>query len=150
MTDQTRYDRDPEALAWARAKVREYIDRLADFEQQAKADSSGITAYGCGVARLLAERHFLGDGGCTIGVFDERRPGMAPASSAERAPAADRGAVEAVRKLHHPASDWSWKPLGCQHDGAHSAPCRGCHGECWPCPTIRALDVEAPHTGEKP
>ena len=49
--------------------------------------------------------------------------------------------LKRVRDLHHPASDWSWKPLGCQHDGEHGAPCRGCRGECWPCPTIRALDA---------
>jgi hypothetical protein len=71
MTD---YDRDPEALAWACAKVQAYIDRLADFEQQAKAKSDPLTAAGCAVSRLLAQRHFLGDGGCVIGAFDERRP----------------------------------------------------------------------------
>lgn len=71
MTD---YDRDPEALAWARAKVQAYIDLLADFERQAKARGDLLTANGCGVSRLLTQRHFLGDGGCTIGAFDERRP----------------------------------------------------------------------------
>ncbi|MFJ9740860.1 hypothetical protein [Streptomyces sp. NPDC101166] len=53
-------------------------------------------------------------------------------------------AINRVREVHRPASDWSWKPLGCRHDGAHSAPCRGCHGECWPCPTIRAIDGDQP------
>lgn len=71
MTD---YDRDPEALAWARTKVQAYIDLLADFEKQAKAKHDLLTANGCGVSRLLAQRHFLGDGGCTVGAFDERRP----------------------------------------------------------------------------
>lgn len=74
MTDHTRYDRDPEALAWARTKVQDYIDRLADFEQQAKKKRDPATATGCAVSRLLAQRHFLGDGGCIIGAFDERRP----------------------------------------------------------------------------
>lgn len=72
----SRFDSDPEALAWARAKVQAYIDRLADFERQATEKQDQITAHGCGVSRLLAERHFLGDGGCTIGVFDERLPGL--------------------------------------------------------------------------
>ena len=58
------------------------------------------------------------------------------------APRADAEAIARVRAVHHPASDWSWKPLGCQHDGEHAAPCRGCRGECWPCPTIRALEGE--------
>lgn len=80
MTDHSsRFDRDPEALAWARAKVQAYIDRLADFERQAKEKRDPATATGCAVSRLLAERHFLGDGGCTIGVFDERMPGFAKA-----------------------------------------------------------------------
>lgn len=74
MTDRSKYDTDPEALAWARAKVEEFMDRLAQFEKQAKADYNTITEYGCGVARALAQRHFLGDGGCTIGAFDERLP----------------------------------------------------------------------------
>ena len=69
-----RFDRDPEALAWARAKAQAYIDQLADWTRQ--ADERGATAKGRGIAaaRLLAERHFLG-GGCTIGAFDERWPG---------------------------------------------------------------------------
>lgn len=48
-------------------------------------------------------------------------------------------AIEKTRALHQPAADWSWKPLGCQHDGEHGAPCRGCRGACWPCPTYEAL-----------
>lgn len=79
MTDRSKYDHDPEALAWARAHVQKFIDRLADFEQQAKTKSDPITEYGCGVARAMAERHFLGDDGCTIGVFDERLPALAEA-----------------------------------------------------------------------
>lgn len=71
MTD---YDRDPEALAWARAKIQDYIDRLTDFERQAKAKGDPATATGCAISRLLAQRHFLGDGGCVIGAFDQRRP----------------------------------------------------------------------------
>ena len=73
----SRFDRDPEALAWARAKVQAYIDRLADFEEQARAKKDPATEMGCGISRLLAERHFLGDGGCVIGVFDERMPDYA-------------------------------------------------------------------------
>lgn len=73
MTD---FDRDPAALAWARAQVQEFINRLADFEAQAKAKGDPATATGCAVSRLLAQRHFLGDGGCVIGVFDQRRPDL--------------------------------------------------------------------------
>lgn len=75
MTDGfSKFDYDPEALAWARGKVKEYIDRLAEFEKQAKAEGDVRAATGCAVSRVLAERHFLGDGGCVIGAFDERLP----------------------------------------------------------------------------
>ena len=84
MTDLSRFDRDPEALAWARAKVQDYIDRLAGFEQQAKAKRDPATATGCAVSRLLTERHFLGDGGCTIGAFDERLPDLRRAQDTAR------------------------------------------------------------------
>ena len=96
MSDRSKYDIDPEALAWARARVQQYLDRLADFEQQAKTKGDPITQHSCGVARLLAERHFLGDGGCTIGVFDERLPEMAKAVDHSIPPAIDR----AVRRDH--------------------------------------------------
>lgn len=88
MTD---FDRDPAALAWARAKVQEYIDRLADFEQQAKAKGDPATEMGCGISRLLAERHFLGDGGSSFGVFDERLPGLHAAPTSAEEGRADRG-----------------------------------------------------------
>lgn len=68
------FDRDPAVLAWARTKVQDYLDRLADCEQQAKEQGDPITRYGCEVARHLAERQFLGDGGCVVGAFDERLP----------------------------------------------------------------------------
>ncbi|MGV2914677.1 hypothetical protein [Streptomyces alfalfae] len=74
MPNHQRFDQDPDALAWARSKVQVYIDRLADFERQAKDDGDARAATGCAVSRLLAQRHFLGDGGCTIGAFDERLP----------------------------------------------------------------------------
>jgi hypothetical protein len=72
----TDFDRDPAALAWARTKVQEYLDRLGDFERQATEQGDPITRHGCEVARHLAERHFIGDGGCVIGAFDERLPSI--------------------------------------------------------------------------
>ena len=73
------YDRDPEALAWARAKVQPYIDQLAEWEKQAEERGATAKARGIGVARLLAIRHFANGKGCTIGAFDERRPELAKA-----------------------------------------------------------------------
>lgn len=69
MTD---FDTDPEALAWARGKVQDYLDRLRQFENQALAEQGLVVVMACRNARLMAERHFLGDGNRTVGVFDER------------------------------------------------------------------------------
>ncbi|NUP74654.1 MAG: hypothetical protein HOQ07_08415 [Sinomonas sp.] len=74
MTD---YDRDPEALAWARTHIQAYLDRLAEFEATAGKNRNAVMAYICGVARELTKKHFLGDGDGIIGVFDQRRPGPA-------------------------------------------------------------------------
>ena len=51
-------------------------------------------------------------------------------------------AIERVRALHAPGRDWSWKPFGCEHHGAHAQPCAHC-GVCSPCPTLPALDTTA-------
>jgi hypothetical protein len=83
MTDQptqfNQFDRDPEAIAWARTKVQSYIDQLVRWEEEAKEREAGAKATGIAVSRLLAERHFLGNNGCVIGAFDERRPAVAKA-----------------------------------------------------------------------
>jgi hypothetical protein len=82
MTDQfpkfSRFDRDPEALAWARTKVQGYVDQLTEWEKQATERDATAKAAALGAARILASRHFLG-GGCVIGAFDERRPDIARA-----------------------------------------------------------------------
>lgn len=86
MPDPSRYDTDPEALAWARAKVQHHIERLAKFEQQATASGQDAKARGLAIARRSTERYFLGDGGCTIGAFDERRPEFTATFDAAGAP----------------------------------------------------------------
>lgn len=82
MTEQprefSRFDRDPEALAWARAKVQDYIDQLERWQEEANIRGAAAKALGFGTARLLAQRHFIG-GGCIIGAFDERCPDIARA-----------------------------------------------------------------------
>lgn len=61
-------------------------------------------------------------------------------------------AIERVRAVHQPADDWSWKAMGCSHDGTHTALCRGCRRECWPCPTYSAVAdvVASPVTVDTP
>lgn len=92
---RSRYDYDPEALAWARAKVQSYIDQLARWEQEAKEREAAAKALGLGAARVLAQRHFLG-GGCTIGGFDERLPDFARAVDSALPAPVDR----AIRRDH--------------------------------------------------
>ena len=93
---RSKYDHDPEALAWARAKVQAYIDRLTDFEHQAKDRDATAKALGLGAARILAHRHLLGGVGCTIGAFDERLPALARAVDNALSAPIDR----AVRRDH--------------------------------------------------
>jgi hypothetical protein len=69
-----RFDRDPEALAWARAKVQHALDRLANFEKQAAAEGSHDQATGLNLAQLSLRRTLIGGQGCVIGAFDERLP----------------------------------------------------------------------------
>jgi hypothetical protein len=72
--DPADFDRDPAALAWARTRIEQYVTRLADFEQQcaAKGDEAGVRCFQ--IVQRHISHYFLGDGGCTIGAFDERRP----------------------------------------------------------------------------
>lgn len=66
------YDADPDALAWARAKIQRRIDHYRDFERQAKEKGTDSEIW-----RNIAwsmERDFIGAGGCVIAAFDERLP----------------------------------------------------------------------------
>lgn len=71
-----RYDTDPAALAWARARVRHQLDRLAAFEEHATQTGRTDQARGLRVARRSTEQLLLGGRGCVVGAFDERRPTM--------------------------------------------------------------------------
>lgn len=69
----SRFDDDPEALAWARAKVQKQIERMADFERQAK-ERGGSDPDQWRKFRYLLESSFIGGTGCVVAAFDERRP----------------------------------------------------------------------------
>ncbi|MFB7312948.1 hypothetical protein [Streptomyces sp. NPDC056192] len=79
MTDTSRFDRDPEALAWARAKIQHEIDRCEDFHRSATA--AGKAEQGEMWRRLgnRMKRVFIGGEDCTIAAFDERLPELAHA-----------------------------------------------------------------------
>lgn len=82
----SRYDTDPDALAWARTRVQHQIDRLAAFEARAAETGKANLAHGLSMARRSTEQLLLGGEGCVVGAFDERRPvmfgGAAPAPAA--------------------------------------------------------------------
>jgi hypothetical protein len=69
-----RFDRDPEALAWARAKVQHHIDKLARWEQQAADQDKREQADHWRRVRSYMERSLIGGQGCTVAAFDERLP----------------------------------------------------------------------------
>jgi len=68
-----RFDDDPEALAWARSKVQRQIDRMTDFERQAR-ERGGSDPEQWRRFRYLLESSFIGGSGCVIAAFDERLP----------------------------------------------------------------------------
>lgn len=86
MPDLTRYDTDPAALAWARAKVQHHIERLAKVQQQAAESGQPAKARGLAIARRSTEQMLIGGQGCVIAAFDERLPEWT---------AADHGATDA-------------------------------------------------------
>lgn len=49
--------------------------------------------------------------------------------------------LAAIRRIHHPATDWSWKAFGCQHNGEHGRHCASCRS-CYPCPTATAAGAQ--------
>lgn len=67
-----KFDRDPEALAWARAKVQAVVDKYTDFEAQAKGDT--VAAARWRTATFVLRRELIGGEGCTITRFDYRSP----------------------------------------------------------------------------
>jgi hypothetical protein len=72
----SRYDTDPDALAWARTRVQHQIDRLAAFEARAAETGKANLAHGLSMARRSTEQLLLGGEGCVVGAFDARRPVM--------------------------------------------------------------------------
>ena len=68
------FDRDPEALAWARAKLQHHIDKLAGWEAQAAGQGKQEQTEHCRWMKTYLLRSFIGGHGCVIAAFDERLP----------------------------------------------------------------------------
>ncbi|MEV0475499.1 hypothetical protein [Streptomyces prunicolor] len=89
----SRYDHDPDALAWARSKVHAEIDRARKFALAAQAvdDEQQTEAW-----RRFADhiqRAFIGGEGCVIARFDERLPVLAKSFDGPLPMPADQAAV---------------------------------------------------------
>lgn len=70
----SRFDADPEAVAWARAGVMREVERVEKFAATAlKRGDSEASARWRRFANLL-RMSFIGGEGCVIATFDERRP----------------------------------------------------------------------------
>lgn len=77
------YDRDPDALAWARAKIQRKIDIAKGFaDESAKRGRAEQSAMWQRIADHM-RRSFIGDGGCVIATFDERLPSLPPVERTE-------------------------------------------------------------------
>ena len=72
--DLSRFDSDPDALAWARQKIQREIDRFADWERRATEKGNPDQAMQWRKMKNMLVRQFVGTGGCVIAGFDERLP----------------------------------------------------------------------------
>lgn len=68
---------DPEALAWARAKVERVRDKCRRFEADARNQGRTESATQWRRFAKFLEMEFIGGKGCVIAAFDERRPAFA-------------------------------------------------------------------------
>lgn len=86
MTEPSRYDRDPEALAWARGKIEAVAKRYEAFADRAAAEGRDEQAAEWR-AMATAVRHDLTGGGqgSPIASFDERLPALEEHSGASPA-----------------------------------------------------------------
>lgn len=69
--DLSRFDSDPEALAWARKHVQRAIDRARQFGAQAAGEDQG---FGWAHIARYMEQKLIGGQNCVIAAFDERKP----------------------------------------------------------------------------
>lgn len=72
------YDRDPEALAWARAKIQRDIDRFRGFANRASRRGDHDRSVQWHKFANFLQMDFIGGEGCKIAAFDERRPSLPP------------------------------------------------------------------------
>lgn len=69
----SKYDRDPEALAWAREKVEGLVCKMKKFEQQALENGTTDPKQWRRIANIL-QMELIGGDGCVVARFDHRLP----------------------------------------------------------------------------
>ena len=82
--DLSRYDRDPDALEWAREKARDLESRWRRFSESAAEVGNDSQAE---MWRYLANgvrSELIGGDGCVIAAFDERRASLPVADGESR------------------------------------------------------------------
>lgn len=72
--DLSRFDSDPDAIAWARAKIQQTVERAELFEKHATERGQADMAARWRLAAQVMRRDLLGGRGCVIAAFDERLP----------------------------------------------------------------------------
>ena len=72
--DLSRFDTDPAALAWARQKIQQTVERAEQFEKHATERGQVDMAARWRLAAQVMRRDLLGGKGCVIAGFDERLP----------------------------------------------------------------------------
>lgn len=73
LAEPAEFDRNPEAIAWARAKIQREVAKMADWERRATEDGKTDPILWRKIRNFL-QREFLGTGNCVIAAFDERLP----------------------------------------------------------------------------
>lgn len=73
---ERRFDRDPEALAWARGHVERVAAKYEAFETRDRESGDEERALQWHKYVSLLHREFIGGTGCVITAFDERLPSL--------------------------------------------------------------------------
>lgn len=72
--DLSRFDSDPDAIAWARGKIQQYVERAEAFQKHNTDTGSPEWAERWRITAAYMRRTLLGGKGCVIAAFDERLP----------------------------------------------------------------------------
>lgn len=72
--DLSRFDTDPDAIAWARGKIQQCVERAEQFQKHNTDTGSPEWAERWRITAAYMRRTLLGGRGCVIAAFDERLP----------------------------------------------------------------------------